>query len=139
MQGQTKSETSKEYNRRRYLFRKEYHNKASRDWYVANKEHCAETRRRRLMLRKYGLTIADYDQMWAAQGGVCKICRKPETRVSPKTGRVYLLAVDHDKTTKKVGGLLCAKCNKAIGVFDHNPEWLDTAASYIRERNKSDS
>jgi hypothetical protein len=106
----------------------------NRKSYVKNRDKRRQARHKYELMRKYGLTVADYDRMFEAQGGVCKICKKPETRVS-KTGWTYLLAVDHDKITMQIGGLLCAKCNKAIGVFDHNEEWLSTAASYIKERN----
>jgi len=48
--------------------------------------------------------------MFVEQGGCCKICRKP-----PKKNR---LAVDHDHETKIVRGLLCLRCNYALGGFD---------------------
>jgi len=56
--------------------------------------------------RKYGITPAQYDEMFARQGGVCAVCGRP-----PMTRR---LAVDHDHVTKRVRGLLCFHCNKYL-------------------------
>src|SRR5262245_55114238 len=44
------------------------------------------------LLRKYGITIEQYDLMLAAQNGVCAICGKPRPE-----GRT--LHVDHDHET----------------------------------------
>jgi len=44
------------------------------------------------------------------------------------------LVVDHDHSTGKFRGLLCNPCNKALGFFRDNPEVLESAARYIRER-----
>lgn len=59
----------------------------------------------------------------------CAICRaKPDEK---------RLAVDHDKETGRVRGLLCAMHNKGLGHFSHNPQLLRAAASYIERANKS--
>lgn len=70
----------------------------------------------------YGLTLSEYDRMFAEQGGVCGLCG-----ASPKKNR---LAVDHDKLTGKVRGLLCLNCNLAIGRLEGGRrektlEWMD--------------
>ncbi|GAC1646590.1 MAG: hypothetical protein NVS9B15_04750 [Acidobacteriaceae bacterium] len=60
--------------------------------------------------------------MTVAQNGLCAICRKPTV------GRLH---VDHDALTGAVRALLCGSCNRAIGLFDHNPETLRAAAIYL--------
>ena len=66
--------------------------------------------------RKYGITLAQYDELFEAQGGVCALCKKGETTKRRKKGEGReRLAVDHCHDTGRVRGLLCFKCNTAIG------------------------
>src|SRR5690242_17933587 len=48
--------------------------------------------------RNYGLTLADYDRMNAAQGGLCAVCVRPETMLR-RNGQPYRLSVDHNHRT----------------------------------------
>ena len=74
--------------------------------------------------RKYGITIEEYEAMFAEQGGKCWICRG---------GTSYKhLACDHDHKTGEVRGLLCANCNKVLGRFRDDPERFLKAADYLR-------
>lgn len=68
------------------------------------------------LIRKYGITLAQYDEMFEAQGGLCALCKKSETTKRRKKGDGReRLAVDHCHDTGRVRGLLCFKCNTAIG------------------------
>lgn len=103
-----------------------------RRWSVANPDRVRVTSRRRHLLRKYGLTLADYDQMLAAQGGLCDICQSPPE--SESNHYKPNLAVDHDHGTGQVRGLLCLTCNRTLGLIgDHN---LAAAAAYIQKCQK---
>lgn len=75
-------------------------------------------------LKQYGITEADYEQMYERQMGICAICHKPETDIR--------LAVDHDHATGKVRGLLCKRCNMAIGLLGDDPYVVMTAALYLK-------
>ena len=75
---------------------------------------------------RYGITIADYQEIYQKQSGLCVICDEDlsnSTRMAP---------VDHDHVTGKIRGLLCKFCNRGIGLFKDNPKLLEAAASYIR-------
>lgn len=85
---------------------------------------------RRDRLAIYGLTPDEYDAYFAAQDGACAICRLPET-TGTKWGTLKSLAVDHDKVTGRVRGLLCHKCNLAIGFLDHDVGRLSEAMAYL--------
>jgi hypothetical protein len=118
----------RENARNRRLDNPEATRAATRKW---NREH-PESRaltRRRCMLKKRGLTIADYDRLHSAQGGLCAICRKPETSV--KCGKVQLLTVEHCHVTGRFRGLTCNRCNRAMGLFDDDPALLRAAADYL--------
>lgn len=69
------------------------------------------------LLKNFGITIEDYNAMHDKQNGLCAICKQPETRLN-KSGTLHRLAVDHCHKTGKVRGLLCFKCNAAIGFFE---------------------
>lgn len=104
-----------------------------RDWYKNSPKS-----RDRLYQKQYGIGIADYDAMLADQGGVCAICRRAETSivrrgVNEDTRR---LAVDHDHTTGEVRGLLCADCNRAIGLFCDDAATAFRAGAYLAQSGK---
>lgn len=80
--------------------------------------------RRRSTVAAYGITTEQYDEMLAAQEGVCAICKEP-----CPSGRS--LAVDHCHQTDVVRGLLCARCNSGIGQFLDSPERLRAAIKYL--------
>lgn len=87
----------------------------------------------------YGITIQDYDAMVKAQNKLCAICKNKEyvfNHVSQKTQR---LSVDHDHATGKIRGLLCTRCNKALGLFFDDPALLTAATEYlIQHKEESD-
>lgn len=83
-------------------------------------------------LRKHGLTLDDYYRILKDQGEVCAICRKQES-VQRIGQAAWLLAIDHDHQTNRVRGLLCSKCNQALGLFDDDPKRLEDAAAYLRQ------
>lgn len=76
-------------------------------------------------LARYGMTVDQFRSMTEQQGGVCAICRR-----RAKTPRLH---VDHCHTTGAVRGLLCEKCNVALGLFDDDPERMREAATYLEK------
>lgn len=138
------SPTRKEYNREYYqenqvalreyagLYRQVYseeHRAASIAWALANPEKKAQNTRRSTLLIKYGLTLEQYEQMWADQRGVCALCeREPKP---DSTGCATILHVDHDHVTGRVRALLCKDCNNGLGHFLDDAEVLRRAADYI--------
>lgn len=71
---------------------------------------------------RYGLTLENYEQMLAEQGGKCAICR-----VRTATD------VDHCHNSKKVRGVLCSRCNLGIGNLRDNPAIVERALEYLRK------
>lgn len=62
---------------------------------------------------------------------VCDICLQPEHRT--RGGVVKLLAIDHDHRTGVNRGLLCQRCNMAIGLFADNVHLLAAAIRYLED------
>jgi hypothetical protein len=79
---------------------------------------------------KYGITVAERDQMFEAQGKRCRICRRDS---SPIKGRGFHL--DHCHATKKVRGILCHHCNLMLGNAKDDIAILRAAIAYL-EREK---
>lgn len=75
--------------------------------------------------REYGITLEHYNSLLKEQNNVCAICKS----ICPTGKR---LAVDHCHTSRKVRGLLCGPCNKALGMFQDNTERLSTAINYLK-------
>jgi len=71
--------------------------------------------------------------MLASQGGVCAICERGER--AERNGRTLALAVDHCHTTGKIRGVLCGNCNKALGKFEDNPDFLRNAIIYLAKHS----
>lgn len=79
-------------------------------------------------LKKYNMTLEDFDLMLTKQNGVCKICGKKPTGM--QNSKKYL-CVDHSHETNKIRGLLCGSCNVALGLFKHNIELLENSVEYM--------
>jgi hypothetical protein len=79
----------------------------------------------------YGMNLSDYMELLDRQGGVCAICKNPETAQSAWGGE-QVLCVDHDHITGKVRGLLCTLCNKGLGLFKDDVNTLEAAIDYLK-------
>jgi hypothetical protein len=76
--------------------------------------------------RKFGITLNEYDRILKEQNGACAICK----RVNPNGWR---LAVDHDHKTGKIRGLLCTRCNTALGTIEDSPERVFSLLAYLEK------
>lgn len=101
---------------------------------LGSKERRKNLQKNAWLLTNYGITLAEYRIMLAAQDGRCEICGTSETDYRRiKDGKVVEMtfAVDHDHRTGEVRGLLCSKCNKGLGLFNDDPELLKVALGYL--------
>ena len=87
-----------------------------------------EEKRRRHLMRKYGITEQDFQVLLAAQGGLCAICG-----VNEPGGQYNTWHVDHCHESGNVRGLLCNNCNLGLGYFKDNLEALQRALKYLEE------
>lgn len=77
----------------------------------------------------FGITKEDYNNLLKEQNHTCAICNK----VDPTPNR--RLAVDHNHKTNEIRGLLCGKCNIALGLFDDNTDLMLKAIEYLKYAN----
>jgi len=120
-------ESINEKGRAYHKANKEKGNRASRAYAKANPERIQDNGLR----YKYGITLAERNAIAEDQGHRCKIC-KIEEKHAPKS----TLCVDHDHNTGAIRGLLCFKCNSAIGLLQDNLEFVESAATYLKENGK---
>ncbi len=100
----------------------------SKAWATQNPERAARNLYNKELAR-FGLTIEDFDNLYIKQGGVCAICKEA-------CSLHKRLSVDHDHVTLKVRGLLCHRCNMAIGLFRDRDDCMVAAAEYVVNARK---
>lgn len=95
--------------------------------YTRKHQKAHRGKRRQFELKHYyGITVEEYNSLMKKQKNVCAICGlKPEK----------YLAVDHCHKSGKVRGLLCRKCNSAIGLLDDSSIRLRAATLYLRKHS----
>lgn len=76
------------------------------------------------LMKKYSLTIQDYEKMYDSQEGKCTICNEKKDS----------LVIDHCHTTGEVRSLLCNACNVSIGLLKESSLILFNAALYVNKR-----
>ena len=112
-----------------------------RAYHAAHREKNNERQRRRGWAKKlpdfwrrlarfYGISREQYETLLAQQGGVCGICGKPPQEP---------LCVDHSHATGRVRGLLCRKCNTALGSFDDDVSVMAAGIAYLRKAAADDA
>lgn len=102
----------------------------------AKQRESQEYKRDRARLIRYGMSRAEFDAMFEAQGGRCAICR------TDSPGSKHHWCVDHDHRCcptrgqscgKCIRGILCTACNKAIGLLGDDVNTLRSAITYLVE------
>ena len=133
-------ERVRRYNRARYVAEQTARQLKQRQYYRTNRNKVRAAakkvreeypeRGRAQGLRRYGMSLEEYQTKLAAQGSVCAICHRPERR-RHQNGRIKALAVDHNHEKNQLRDLLCSDCNQGIGKFFDNPALLRAAADYL--------
>lgn len=83
--------------------------------------------RRYNLMRTYGLTEHQYDELLKKQNYCCAVCGKHETEENRR------LAVDHNHKTGEIRGLLCNYCNHRIVGKWTDGDLLRRVADYIEQ------
>jgi hypothetical protein len=83
--------------------------------------YCKDCAREYNLKYKYGLSKEKYEKMYNEQGGKCLICQN----------HFDVLYTDH-RHGGDVRGLLCSKCNTAIGLLGDDPAIIARASEYLK-------
>lgn len=81
--------------------------------------------------KQLGISRADFLSWLSAQSPVCHLCGSKDGKWKGR-GR---LAVDHDHSSGRLRGLLCARCNLMIGMANDDVSVLERAIAYLRSHD----
>jgi hypothetical protein len=70
--------------------------------------------------KRFGISLEEYNQMFADQQGCCAICGKHQSEFKRR------FAVDHNHETGKIRGLLCLSCNTHLGIYELQKDIFET-------------
>ena len=93
---------------------------ATKNW-AAQHPELVKKKYQKNRLKQYGITPEEKQTVFEFQKGLCAICEAPLTRPN----------VDHDHRTGATRGLLCWRCNSALGKFQDKVERLQRAVEYL--------
>lgn len=123
---------NKEVSARYKEYRKAYYKKywlKNKDTLNSNNKTNRENQINSRLLRKYGISLDEYNKLVIVQNNLCAICKKSETKLF--RGKPISLAVDHDHKNGKIRGLLCYSCNLGLGLFKDNIDNFKNVIQYL--------
>jgi hypothetical protein len=123
-----KKHTYEKKDRTYYLNHRDKILTKSRQWMLNNKDRFLHNQ----YMIKYGISYIEYCELSEKQNHICAICGLPETR-KHSSGKLYALAVDHCHKTGIIRKLLCARCNKTLGLIKDSIAIVDKIKAYLVE------
>jgi hypothetical protein len=88
--------------------------------------------RRYFWKRRYGILESEYNDLLSSQNNVCAVCAGVN-----ESG--HYLSVDHCHTSGDVRGLLCTRCNTALGKVKDDVEILRNLINYLEKHAQKKS
>lgn len=108
-------------------YRKEY----ARRYYHLH-ESAKNSTRASEFKNKYGLTLEEAKAVVARADGECECCGRKVEPHGTGACKNDVANIDHCHTTGKVRGILCNKCNQALGLLNDKPQ---LAVAYLEKCN----
>lgn len=108
--------------------------KRARGWAHDNPDRNRDNSLNWALKNTYGISREEYDRMMTEQDGRCAICGLDEPNSHGRTGTKFRLSVDHCHDTGRVRGLLCQKCNRAVGLLGDDIDLLKKAIDYLERK-----
>lgn len=97
-------------------------NAAVKRWKNKNKQKVKDTD----LKINFGISLKEYEDLLVKQQGCCAICKVHKDKL-PRA-----LSVDHCHLSGKIRGLLCVKCNTAIGMLNDDKSLVKSALEYLQ-------
>lgn len=105
----------------------------SKNWVKKHPEQVSKYSRRSKIENGYGLPIEEYEKMLKKCKGKCEICGRVPDIIDNRTGLPRNLHIDHDHETDEVRGLLCSRCNTAIGSLGEDINVVKKLLVYLKK------
>jgi hypothetical protein len=99
-------------------------------WRKNNKNKVEMINRRSKLKYKYDLTPEDINQKLKTQDNKCA---NPGCRTTVPGGRWNVWMVDHNHITNKIRGLVCHRCNIALGMLREDETKILGLVEYLRQ------
>lgn len=147
-------ERKKEYDIQHKEENKEYYQQYFQDYRLENAEHIKtynrlyvethkEERWEKKLIRVFGPNaVSQYYSLLSSQNDCCAICliNSPEPYAHFQIDHRHVPGFDKEPFTMPVlerwmyvRGLLCHKCNKALGLMEDDPDLLTQSSEYLRK------
>ena len=81
---------------------------------------------------RYGMSENEFQEMYSAQNGRCKVCETELGNVFDEVNGIRC-NVDHCHSSGAVRGILCQGCNTGLGQFKDSIEVLEKAIRYLKD------
>ena len=79
----------------------------NRQWYASSPQ-AKQSQRNNKLLKRYGITLIEYNRLFELQGGKCAVCGDADKE----------LIVEHRHDDNFVRGLTCQRCNVIIAAIE---------------------
>jgi hypothetical protein len=89
----------------------------------ANRDRTKLWRMRAQIKKAWGMTVEEYKAFLASHGNRCGVCQSTEK-----------LGIDHDHETGRKRGVLCKRCNMALGYIKDDIRKAYGLVDYISKR-----
>ena len=99
---------------------------------VSIKENPLQLKRRSYSIKKYGITLELFEKLLTAQDNKCALCKK-EFFKTPHVDHDHSCCALGSSCGKCIRGLLCSKCNTALGLLDDDVSILRDAIHYLEQ------
>lgn len=113
---------------------REYRRGQMRRWRRSNVERARMARVKRALVKEgHKFDREKYLELLDGNDGRCEICQRSLDEGYGKKGG-DCRCVDHDHVTGRLRGVLCSRCNQALGLMNDDPVRLEKAVAYLRRR-----
>lgn len=118
---------------------KENRKKYKQEYFQRNKERIYQKNKLKIVDKdklqnyylksRYGISKKEYEKMLTDRNYKCDICEYIQPENATKMQNLY---IDHCHNTNKVRGLLCFRCNSALGYLKDDIKILENTIKYLK-------